>query len=172
VTDKSEQSPDGLDLMFATNVYSYFLLMNQLRPLLKAGAPSRIVNVASNYAGDLDMKDLQFKTRDFDSTTAYKQSKQANRMLSWAAADLFATDKISVHACHPGVVTSPLLQNLGMEKGWDTADKAAATPIFLATDSSVDGKTGLFWDSCKTKACQWKKDVKGYQALWEYCSKL
>jgi len=171
VTEKAEESVDGIELMFSTNVLSYYLLMTHLRPLLKAAAPSRVVNVASNYAGGLDMKDLQFKNRDFDSTAAYKQCKQANRMMSWAAADLFASDKIAVHACHPGVVTSPLLQNLGMEKGYDTPETAAATPIFLATDESVDG-TGLYWDSCKTKPCPWRKDAKGCQALWTYCSKL
>jgi NAD(P)-dependent dehydrogenase (short-subunit alcohol dehydrogenase family) len=172
VTEKLESSVDGLELMFATNVFSYYLLMNHLRPLLKAGSPSRIVNVASNYAGGLDMKDLQSKSKKFDSNTVYQQNKQANRMLSWTAAKLFADDKIAVHACHPGVVTSGLLSNLGMKEGFDTPDSAAATPIFLATDSSVEGKTGLYWDKCKPVTCAWQKDQNGCAALWDYCTKL
>ena len=79
---------DGIELTWATNVMSYFLLSNLLLDILllplfalsffspslylfilfdsflntlKASAPSRIVNVASNYAGDLDTSDVQFK---------------------------------------------------------------------------------------------------------------
>ncbi|KAJ1478022.1 hypothetical protein T484DRAFT_1818945 [Baffinella frigidus] len=57
------------------------------------------------------------KKREYDATTAYKQSKQANRMITKsAAAELFAGGGVTVMACHPGVVTSPLLQNLGVQR--------------------------------------------------------
>lgn len=42
----------------------------------------RIVHVASSYAGELDLKDLQFEKRTFNGGSAYAQSKQVNRMLS------------------------------------------------------------------------------------------
>jgi hypothetical protein len=42
----------------------------------------RIVHVASNYAGELDLSDLQFSKRPFNGGSAYAQSKQINRMLS------------------------------------------------------------------------------------------
>jgi NAD(P)-dependent dehydrogenase (short-subunit alcohol dehydrogenase family) len=53
-------SDDGLEITWASNVMSYFLLSNLFLDTLKASAPSRIVNVASNYAGDLDVSDVQF----------------------------------------------------------------------------------------------------------------
>ena len=63
-------SVDGIELTFATNVLGYFLLTNELLDLLKKSAPARIVNVASTYASDLDLDDLQFKSRKFESFKA------------------------------------------------------------------------------------------------------
>ena len=53
-------SVDGIELTFATNVLGYFLLTQELLDLLKKSAPSRIINVASQYASDFDLDDLQF----------------------------------------------------------------------------------------------------------------
>ena len=42
-----QESADGIELRFAVNYLAGFLLAHLLLPLLKAAAPSRIVNVAS-----------------------------------------------------------------------------------------------------------------------------
>jgi NAD(P)-dependent dehydrogenase (short-subunit alcohol dehydrogenase family) len=84
--------------------------MVKLRPLLKASKCGRIVNVASNYAGNVDLDDLFFEKRKYTSNDAYMQSKACDRMLTKAAANAFQEDDIIVTACHPGVVTSALLQ--------------------------------------------------------------
>ena len=55
-----------------------------------------------------------------------------------ATKHLFPDSKVSVNACHPGVVTSPVLNNLGMASGWDSPDKAATTPLFLALDPAME----------------------------------
>src|SRR6185369_5339354 len=47
-------SVDDIELTFATNVLGYFLLTQELLPLLEKSAPARIINVASSYASDLD----------------------------------------------------------------------------------------------------------------------
>src|ERR1700693_5729262 len=59
-------SVDGIELTFATNVVGYFLLTQELLGLLEKSAPSRIVNVASTFASDLDLDDLQFERRRFE----------------------------------------------------------------------------------------------------------
>lgn len=93
---------------------SYYLFIEGLKDTLIQNTQSRIVNVASNYAGDYDFNDLQFSSRSYESNTVYRQSKQCNRMLTWAAHEMhFAGTNTTVNACHPGVVTSPLLQSLG-----------------------------------------------------------
>jgi hypothetical protein len=37
--------------------------------LADAGGGARVVNVASNYAGNMDLDDLQFERRKYDATT-------------------------------------------------------------------------------------------------------
>ena len=77
-------SVDGIELTFATNVVGYYLLTQELLDVLKKSAPARIVNVASTYASDLDLDDLQFERRPFESFKAYAQSKACDRLLTWA----------------------------------------------------------------------------------------
>jgi NAD(P)-dependent dehydrogenase (short-subunit alcohol dehydrogenase family) len=77
---------DGLEMQWQVNIYDYWLLAELLWPVLaasgKKGDPSRVVNVASYYAGGLDVTDVEWKTRKYENNAGYTQSKQANRMLS------------------------------------------------------------------------------------------
>ena len=45
--DARRESADGHELVFQVNYLSHFLLTRELLPVLEAGAPARIVNVAS-----------------------------------------------------------------------------------------------------------------------------
>jgi len=134
--------------------------------------PTRIVNVASQLAGDLDVKDMQFDSRKYDEMTAYRQSKQANRMLSWETARRFKNDDIIVHACHPGVVTSKVLSGLGYGSGFQSARSAAATPIFLTTESASKLGNSKWWNNAQAYKCEFASDLKGAEALWNYCDKI
>jgi len=96
---------DGIELTFATNVLGYFLLTQELLGLLEKSAPARIVNVASTYASDLDLDDLQFDRRPFESFKAYAQSKACNRMLTWALARRLDGSGVVVNAMAPGLIT-------------------------------------------------------------------
>ena len=51
-------SPDGIELVWATNVLGYFLVTELLLPLLQAAGKARVVNVASQLAGGLDLDDV------------------------------------------------------------------------------------------------------------------
>ena len=82
----------------------------------------------------------------------------------------FAEKGVLVTSCHPGVVTSPLLQNLGFSSGFQPAASGAQTPLKLAL--SVPPENGSFWvDKQKTK-CKFAADLAGRQALWEACEAL
>jgi len=164
-------SEDGIELTWATNVMSYFLLTNLLLDTLKASAPSRIVNVASNYAGDLDLNDVQLERRRFSINTAYRQSKQADRMLAWAFDEKLRGSGVTINACHPGVATSALLKSLGMSSGWESAQKSAATPVFLAASPKVEGISGRYFNELHETPCQFR-DLEACKQLLEVCSKL
>jgi NAD(P)-dependent dehydrogenase (short-subunit alcohol dehydrogenase family) len=51
----------GIERHFATNVLGYFRMIQALTPLLSASPLARVVNVASYWAGGLDLTDLEFK---------------------------------------------------------------------------------------------------------------
>ncbi len=80
---------------------------------LKQSAPARVINVASYWAGDLDLADLEFKQRRYSNGAAYRQSKRANRMLTVAFAARLKPYDVTVNACHPGDVNSRLSNDLG-----------------------------------------------------------
>jgi len=83
-SNRRQLGPDGIELVWATNVLGYFLTTELLLPQLRAAGRARIVNVASRYAGGLDLADVQFERRPWAGKSAYAQSKQANRMWTWA----------------------------------------------------------------------------------------
>ena len=128
-----QESADGIELQFATNVMGYFWMIQAFRDILIRSAPARVINVASYWAGDLDLSDLEFKRRPYDNQRAYRQSKQANRMLTLAFADQLHAFGVTVNACHPGDVNSKLSNNLGFG-GHESAADGARTPAWLATD--------------------------------------
>ena len=169
-----------IDLQFTVNVLSYYALMTAFADLLAesaaanggGGVASRIVNVASNYAGGLVLDDLSFDARNYEANSAYRQSKQADRMLTAVAAELLGPRGVTVNACHPGVVTSTLLRDLGMASGWDSAAKGAATPAFLACDPSCEGASGKYWQDCEQKPCPFARDTAGCRALWAACAQM
>ena len=80
------ETAEGIEMQFATNVLGYFWLIQAFTDILKASTPARIVNVASYWAGGLNLDDLEFKQRSYNNDTVYRQSKQANRMLTVAFA--------------------------------------------------------------------------------------
>src|SRR2546421_9840504 len=67
-------SADGHELRFAVNYLSGFLLAYLLLPLLKASAPSRIVNVASLGQHPLDFADGSL-TKDYSGGCARRQNQ-------------------------------------------------------------------------------------------------
>src|SRR6266511_5717500 len=75
---KRTTTPDGFESTFAINHLGPFLLTSLLLDILKASAPSRIVNVTSDAhkGAKIDFDDLQGEKR-FSGWRAYGQSKLA-----------------------------------------------------------------------------------------------
>jgi NAD(P)-dependent dehydrogenase (short-subunit alcohol dehydrogenase family) len=92
------------------------------------------VNVASYWAGGRDLEDLELRGRRYDNDAAYRQSKQADRMLTVAFAKRLKDCGVTVNAYHPGDVASSLSRNLGFG-GHETPDQAATTPAWLVTEA-------------------------------------
>ena len=129
-----------------------------------------MVNVASYWAGDLDLDDLQFKARDYNNDTAYRQSKQADRMLTVAFARRWRRGELTVNACHPGDVHSTLSHSLGYG-GHETPRagrrhaRSGWPPI-----RQVRGVTGKYFARRQQQICEFAKDAKAIARLEEICA--
>lgn len=165
---RREETGDGIERQFAVNVLSYLRLAHGLRDTLAQTGHARIVNVASYWAGGLDIADLEFKRRVYDNDAAYRQSKQANRMLSAALAEEFRADGITVNACHPGDVPSKLSSDLGFG-GHESPDEGAATPVWLATNPAPAQRTGAYFEHMREKPCSFCADTRAVERLYDIC---
>jgi NAD(P)-dependent dehydrogenase (short-subunit alcohol dehydrogenase family) len=163
-----EESPDGVELQFATNVLGYFRIIRAFTPYLRAAEGAQVVNVASYWAGGLDLDDLEFRQRRYNNDTAYRQSKQANRMLSTAFAERLADQQVCVNACHPGDVNSTLSNNLGFG-GHQSPEEGADTPVWLAIGSASAKTTGHYFENRRAVTCGFSKDRNRMQRLFEAC---
>jgi retinol dehydrogenase-13 len=163
------ETPEGIELQFATNVLGYYWLTRAFTDILKKSAPARVVNIASYWAGGLDLDDLEFTRRKYDNNQAYRQSKQANRMLSTAFAENLKPYDITVNACHPGDVNSILSNNLGFG-GHETPDEGADTPVWLATRPIGQENTGGYFEHRREVNCAFSRDRQAVNALYERCA--
>jgi NAD(P)-dependent dehydrogenase (short-subunit alcohol dehydrogenase family) len=163
-----QETPEGIELQYATNVLGYFWMVKAFQPILARSAPARVVNVASYWAGDLDIADLEFKKRRYRNGTAYRQSKQANRMLSVAFARRLAPQNISVNACHPGDVNSRLSNNLGFG-GHESPDDGADTPVWLATNPIGQQVSGAYFENRRPSRDHFAENEQAVEALYRAC---
>lgn len=171
-------SVDGVELTFATNVLGYHLVTAELLDPLRA-APSRVVNVASTFAGDVDLDDLQFERRPYDGLTAYAQSKACDRMLTWALVRRLQGQQVTVNAIAPGLVLgTDLYRRLTAETkrsleqlGSRIVSEGAETAVWLASSPELDGVTGGFFDQREEIPCQFR-DQAAEESLWRRCEQL
>ena len=160
------ETPEGIEMQWATNVLGYMWMTEYLRPKMNAGG--RIVNVVSFYAGGLDMSDVEFKRRRYNNDSAYRQSKQANRMLSAHFSALYQPFDITVNSCHPGEITSKLSTNLGFSFP-DPPRIGADTPVWVATEMALQKVTGRYFQYRKDLPCRFSQNPTENQALYDLC---
>ena len=173
-------SVDGIELTFATNVLGYFLLIQELLDVLKRSAPSRIINVASSYASDLDLDDLQFERRPFESFRAYAQSKACDRMLTWALARRLKGSGVTANAMTPGLITetelyrnapSELVQRLTQYSGGRTSAQGADTAAWLASAPELERVSSKFFEDREEVECEFR-NKKNEEKLWKICEAM
>lgn len=162
------QTPEGIEMQFATNVLGYFWMIDALTEHLRQGSAARIINVASYWAGGLDLGDLEFKKRPYNNDAAYRQSKQADRMLSVAFARRLQPLGIAVNACHSGDVNSTLSNDLGFG-GHQSADAGAKTPVWLAVSEAGGQHTAKYFEYQREVSCAFTRDPEAVEALYAAC---
>jgi retinol dehydrogenase-12 len=175
---KRLETVDGIELTWALNHLSYFLLTHLLLDMLKASAPARVVNVSSNshLSGGINFDDLEGK-RFYFGWIAYAQSKLANILFTFELARQLKGSEVTANVLHPGFVATNFGRNNGglvdavmgfLHHFAISPEEGARTSIYLATSPEVEGVTGGYF--VKGKACLAAKrayDETIAKRLWE-----
>jgi retinol dehydrogenase-12 len=180
ITSRTKELNDaGVELTFAINVLGHHYLTKLLIDLLEKSSPSRIINVASEYAGGLDLNDINYDKRNYDTTAAYKQSKQANRMLTREWAKNLQSKNISVYSMTPGWVPNTdlfreqstfnkaVIKTVGAVGG-RSVEQGADTIVWLASRDKIDGSNGGFFRDRIEKKCGFTNPADE-KKLWDIC---
>jgi NAD(P)-dependent dehydrogenase (short-subunit alcohol dehydrogenase family) len=108
-----QESADGHELRFAVNYLAGYALTRRLLDLLRASAPSRIVNVSSAGQAPIDFGDVMLERR-YDGVQAYCQSKLAQILFTFDLAEELQGEHIAATCLHPAtymptkIVPSPI----------------------------------------------------------------
>jgi NAD(P)-dependent dehydrogenase (short-subunit alcohol dehydrogenase family) len=167
-------SEDGYELTFAVNHLAAFLFTRELLPLLRAGAPSRIVNVSSGAEGygPIDFDDLQSE-KGYRGFAVYGKTKLMNVLFTYELASRLSGTGVTANCLHPGAVATDMLRQLPrwlyamISPFLSTPEQGAETPIFLASSPSVEGVSGGYYEKKKAKRSSRRSyDVSARQRLW------
>ena len=174
---------DGYEDTFATNYLAPFLLTNLQLDLLKASAPSRIINVSSvgHYSGHINFDDLNLE-KEYGGWKAYGQSKLALVFFTHELAKKLQGTSVTVNAVHPGTVATNIWSRplgpvgfiMALPKLFMTSpERGAETIVYLASSPDAKDLNGEYLEKLKVK----KSSDESYneetaQRLWDVSAKL
>jgi len=165
-------SDDGYELRFAVNYLAGFLLTALLCDRLVAGAPSRMVNVASAGQMAIDFDDVMLE-HGYSGARAYCQSKLAQIMHAFDLAEKLGEAGVTANALHPGsYMPTKMVRAAGTTPVTPLEDGVEAT-WRLAADPALDGVTGrYFFGSDEARADEQAYDADARRRLRELSERL
>ena len=180
---KRSETEDGLESTFAVNHLGPFLLTSLLVDILKASAPSRIVNVTSDAhkGARVNFDDLQGE-RKFSGWQAYGQSKLAMILYTRGLAKKLEGTGVTVNSAHPGVVRTNFAKNNGglvmlgfrfLGMFFISPESAAKRILYVATSPDLEGVTGKYFTKMhEVKSSQESYDDDSARRLWQISEQL
>ncbi len=169
------ESVDGIEMTFALNHLSYFLLTTLLLDTIIASSPARIINVASDAHGGstIHFDDLGHK-QHYDGWATYGASKLANILFTYELARRLVGTGVTVNAVHPGFVDTNFANAAGLNmRGPLTPEEGADTQIWLATSNEVDGVTGSYFVRRRdTRSSDVSYDQAVARRLWDVSEQM
>ncbi len=178
------ETSEGLELTFALNYLSPFLLTNLLLPALNSSSGARVINMAS-----VDHKLARIRFGDLQSQRyplghrAYGQSKLALVMFTRALAQKLQSTSITVNSLHPGIIRTNITHKSHGLEGMiaKLLVKAVGTPMHTCVENilkfslSPEYKhvNGEYYSRNKIGRCSRRaKNEKSIKRLWEISEKL
>jgi len=183
--DERTRTADNIEAMFATHVLAPWMLTDGLRPLLKAAAPSRVINVTSG--GQYDQKvpagDPQSEHTTYGPKKVYARTKREQVVLTREWARRLQPEGVFVHAMHPGwadtegvrewmplfrAVTRPFIR---------TPEQGADTIVWLGSAPEAIQSTGWLWQDRRPRPFTYRigagpDDNATSGRLWDYVADL
>lgn len=157
---------DGFESTFAVNHLGHFLLTELLTPMMIRTGNARIVivsSVAHEWAGRLDLDDINWKHSSYNSVTAYAWSKLANILHARALSRRLASAGVTVVSLHPGGVVTELgrhiplveyvapvtdrLARIFLKSPWE----GAQTTLYAVLGDDVHVNSGSYYADCVVK---------------------
>lgn len=175
--DRKVLTVDGIETTFAVNHLAYFLLTSLLLERLKASAPARIINVASDAHryGWIDFSNLQGE-RLYFGWFQYAASKLANLLFTQALIRRLQGTGVTAHAVHPGLIGSGFAGNANdlihlffklAGPLMKSSATGALTSLHVATAPAAGEASELYWkDSRPRRASRRARDVELAERLW------
>lgn len=169
---------DGIEMTFAVNHLSPFLLSHLLLGPLQAAGSSRIVNVASEaHRGvAMDFANLQGE-RKYSGWRAYKLSKLANLLFTFEFARRLAGSGVTVNALHPGFVATDIGVREGLMPRWlwrlvclaaIELEEGARTSVHVASSLDLNGISGRYFVKSRLAASSPASlDADAAKRLWD-----
>lgn len=156
---RRRESVDGIEMTFALNYLSQFLLTNLLLDMLKASAPARVVNVSSrsHARAEIDFDDLENRS-GYRGLQAYAHSKLAIVLFTYELARRLEGIGVTANTLHPGIVATGFALQSGGAVGlvmrlfrfaFLRPRQGAQTSIYLATSPEMEGVTGKYFVKCQ-----------------------
>jgi retinol dehydrogenase 12 len=177
---RRRSSVDGVEMTWALNHLSCFLLTLLLKPRLVSSAPARVVTVASeaHVTARLRLDDPAAVT----GAAAYGQSKLANVLFTRALARRLQGTGVTANAVHPGRVASGFGANNGLlwtvvkpfvHRRALSPEVAAPSVARLAIDASMAGISGRYFERDREVApAPHAQDDLAAERLWTLSARM
>jgi retinol dehydrogenase 14 len=175
---KRKVTLEGFEQTFAVDYLAPFLLTYELLDLLKASAPSRIVNVSSGLAkkGKVNFDDLQ-NEKSYKGMQAYSNAKLMLMMFTYELSRRLKGTGVTVNVLMPGFVATNLGKNSGslssaimftlVRPMQISPKKGAETSVYLASSDEVKDVTGKCFSKKKeVETCPASYDREAQERLW------
>jgi retinol dehydrogenase-12 len=186
---RRQLTADGLEATFAVNHLAYFALTLRLLDLLRASAPARVINVASDAhkIGAIDWSDLQSEQRYrglflVAAMRVYGTSKLQNILFTRELAGRLRDSGVTANCVHPGAVATRLGANNGgagriatglLRPFMLSPAEGAQTSIHLATAPDLAGVTGRYFARKRElRPSRAARDASAARRLWDVSREL
>ena len=183
IMGRRTETEDGIETTFAVNHLAYFLLTYLLQDVLKASAPSRIINVSSaaHIRASLDFNDLQ-NNNGYSGMGVYSQSKLSNIYFTYELAKRLEGTGVTANCLHPGLVATnfgnsgSILFRIAFNLLWPfmiNSGKGAETTVYLASSPEVERVSGKYFVKRKeAESSRISYDETIAKRLWKVSEKL